>query len=140
MKKKILIGSLLVLTLLLLMPSIPAIQQKTIEDKAYSDFVEKLQVFNVEDIEILDDDIKFPLLFKLLLNYLYFRTMRSFLLILFSSYYDYNTYETVVVYPIIYQRALQMQKITDFIGNFFQNISDRYGFGWELYISEIKQK
>jgi hypothetical protein len=34
MKKKILIGSLLVLTLLLLMPSIPAIQQKTIMDKS----------------------------------------------------------------------------------------------------------
>ena len=40
MKKKILIGSIIAVALLLLMPSIPAIQQKTIEDKAYSDFVE----------------------------------------------------------------------------------------------------
>ena len=43
MQKKILLGSVFVLILLLLMPSIPAIQQKTIEDKAYSDFVEKLK-------------------------------------------------------------------------------------------------
>jgi len=50
MKKKILIGSLLVLTLLLLMPSIPAIQQKTIEDKAYSDLVEKFEDFDLEDL------------------------------------------------------------------------------------------
>jgi len=34
MEKKIIIGSFLVLILLLLMPSIPAIQQMTIEDKA----------------------------------------------------------------------------------------------------------
>lgn len=40
MKKKILLGSLLVITLLLLMPSIPAIQQKTLEDKAFNDFYE----------------------------------------------------------------------------------------------------
>jgi len=40
MNKKILIGSMLVLTLLLLMPSIPAIQLNTIKDKAFSDLVE----------------------------------------------------------------------------------------------------
>ena len=51
MKKKILIGSLLVLTLLLLMPSIPAVQQKTIEDKAYSDFVEELKDVDLEDLQ-----------------------------------------------------------------------------------------
>ena len=140
MNKKILIGSIIAVVLLLLMPSIPAIQQKSVKDKTYSDFVEKLQDFNVENIEILDDDIKFPLLFELLLHYLLFRSIRSLILILISSYYDYDTYDVVVVYPIIYQRALQMQKITDFIGIFFQNISDRYGFGWELYINEIKQK
>ena len=41
MRKKILIGSMLVLTLLLFMPSIPAIQQKIIEDKVIDDFVKK---------------------------------------------------------------------------------------------------
>jgi len=40
MKKKILIGSIIAVTLLLLMPSIPAIQLDTIKDKAYNDLVE----------------------------------------------------------------------------------------------------
>ena len=53
MKKKILIGSLLVLTLLLLMPSIPAIQQKIIEDEAYNDIVERLEDFNFKDLNEL---------------------------------------------------------------------------------------
>jgi hypothetical protein len=43
---------MLVLTLLLLMPSIPAIQQKTIEDNAYSDFVEKLKDTDLENIDL----------------------------------------------------------------------------------------
>jgi len=51
MNKKILIGSILAVALLLLMPSIPAIQQKTIEDKAYSDLVEKFGDFNLEDLQ-----------------------------------------------------------------------------------------
>jgi len=56
MKKKILIGSMLVLTLLLLMPSIPAVQQKTIEDKAYSDLVEQLdEDVDADFIELLKD-------------------------------------------------------------------------------------
>jgi hypothetical protein len=39
MKKRILLGSVLVVTLLLLMPCIPAMEQKTIEYSSYSDFV-----------------------------------------------------------------------------------------------------
>ena len=44
MRKKIIIGCMLVLTLLLLMPSIPAIQKKTVEERPYSDFVEQLNL------------------------------------------------------------------------------------------------
>jgi len=54
MNKKILIGSLLVLTLLLLMPSIPAIQQKTIEDKMYRDLVEKIDTNDMNILKELD--------------------------------------------------------------------------------------
>jgi len=64
MKKKILIGSLLVLTLLLLMPSIPAIQQKTIEDKAYDDLQEKLDTINLNDLGDIEklDWVRHPIL------------------------------------------------------------------------------
>ena len=55
MNKKILIGSILAVALLLLMPSIPAIQQQTIEDKAYSDFVEKFEDVDADFIELLKD-------------------------------------------------------------------------------------
>ena len=58
MKIKILIGNMLVLTMLLLMPSIPAIQQETVEEKAYNDFLEQLDDFDFKDkneIKIFED-------------------------------------------------------------------------------------
>jgi len=55
MNKKILIGSILVLTLLLLMPSIPAIQQKTIE-ASYKPTAFPMSIPSVDD-EV--DDIIF---------------------------------------------------------------------------------
>ena len=89
MKKKILIGSMLVLTLLLLMPSIPAIQQKTIEDKAYSDFVEELKDVDLEDIEVLDDDVKFPLLLQFVESIFYFRGIRAEIMLIISIEMDF---------------------------------------------------
>jgi hypothetical protein len=51
MRKKILIESLLVLTILLLMPSIPAIQQKTIEDGIKQDLKKKTDSINSDIIK-----------------------------------------------------------------------------------------
>ncbi len=79
MKTKILIGSILVLTLLLLMPSIPAIQQKTIEDRTYDDIVEKLDEINLEDLaEIKDLDLKRPpLLYLFVISILFIQVIRG---------------------------------------------------------------
>ena len=61
-RKSILFGIFFVLALILIMPSIPSIEQKTIEDKAYGDFVEKLKDFNLKDIDELEL-IKHPILY-----------------------------------------------------------------------------
>ena len=53
MRKKIIIGCMLVVTLLLLMPSIPAIQQKTIEDRIHSDLVEQLNLKKIKGVSPL---------------------------------------------------------------------------------------
>jgi len=79
MKKKILIGGMLVLTLILLMPSIPAVQQKPIEEGFKQDLKYKLDEINLEEIKDirslidvlqnkfeLPDDSPFRILFNLL--------------------------------------------------------------------------
>ena len=129
MNKKILIGSLLVLTLLLLMPSIPAIQQKSIEDKAYSDLVEELKVADLEEIEELEK-IRHPVLY----------------LIFF------------LIGNINYNRILRLVEFVKFIGNdnmlgsiifcysfwiflkgsvwlvFWLSVSNLFGWDWDFYI------
>jgi len=49
-RKKILFGSIFVLALILLMPSIPAVQQKTIEDRIKHNLQEKLNLNNLEEM------------------------------------------------------------------------------------------
>ena len=54
MKKKILIGSILAVVLLLLMPSIPAIQTNTIREGVKQDLQEKLDSYSLDEINQFD--------------------------------------------------------------------------------------
>ena len=71
MGKRILIGSLLVLTLLLLMPSIPAVQQRSIEDSIETReniLLERLKDINVEKVNnLLNKGLPEPKLLTLLI-------------------------------------------------------------------------
>jgi len=75
MKKKILIGSIIAVLLLLLMPSIPAIQQKSVEEGVKQEIQEKLDTIDFKDlreIKTLDDDVKHLLLYEYVQKILYF--------------------------------------------------------------------
>ena len=121
MGKKILIGSMLVLTLLLLMPSIPAIQQNTIEDNSYSNLVDKL-----------DDDIKHQLLYNIIYMMIDFRLMRGlYLKILSSNFLAFNQ-SREIYYPIVYYRGEWLQKTAIQWGDFWQKISDENGWNWHF--------
>ena len=52
MGKKIIIATMLVLTLFLLMPSIPAIQQNTVEGGIKQDLQEKLDEIQLDDLSV----------------------------------------------------------------------------------------
>jgi len=122
MGKKIIIGSMLVLTLLLLMPSIPAIQQRTIEDKAYSDFVEKL-----EDVEIFDDVMKFSILFVFVIMLALHRNYRAFRIWDFAQP---GGYPNPVEHPLLafYGSWLFLSMVVWI--EFWMNISDKLGWNW----------
>ena len=78
MKKKILIGTILVLTLLLLMPSIPAIQQKTVEEGFKQEIQEKFETIKrgkLKDIKVLDN-MKHPILYYIVILVWYIKLLR----------------------------------------------------------------
>ncbi len=133
MKKKILIGSLLVLILLLLMPSIPAIQQKTVEHKVYSDFVEQLNTVDFKDFKGINklDGIKHTPLYYIVYFIADFRTERANILFDISCHID-NWGQMDIYYPIIFLRVIWLDITVYKWCNFWNNISETLGWGWNL--------
>ncbi len=80
MKKKILIGSIFVLVLILLMPSIPAIQHKTVEEGFKQDLQEKLEAITVDDLKEMEelDGIRHPILYAIVISIANFRFSRCY--------------------------------------------------------------
>ena len=140
MKKKILIGSLLVLTLLLLMPSIPAIQQKTVEGGFKQDLQEKLGAINIDDLKDIEvlDGIRHPILLRFVLIYLYIQVLKfdinTIWLVIFcldwdelGSSIDYN----IFYYIFSFRMEFSYFKASAWI-SFWKDISDRLRWNWNL--------
>ena len=136
MKKKILIGSMLVLTLLLLMPSIPAIQQKNVEDildTKESELITKLRDLEIKKIKDLINKKPLdysPKFFTLLISAIFmFRAIRGILLYS-SSITGYWNEE--IIHPILYARGiwLYVTAIICILGwQYFYTI---LGWNWEF--------
>jgi len=130
MKKKILIGSMLVLTLLLLMPSIPAIQQKTIEEGIKQDIREKLDTIALDDLKDIKmlDWIRHPIIYVLLSIYIPIRAesvmkFLEFVVELLPRHIDSPIF--VILYQWLYVRLYWFR-------NILQGIADFRGWNWDL--------
>jgi len=116
MKKKILIGSMLVLTLLLLMPSIPAIQHKTIEEGIKQD---------LQELEW----IRHPLLYTLVMLLCYFRMIRATIILNIAS--DYIWWYHDIHFPLLFIRGVWLAVTSGIWYTFWQIVSDILGWGWD---------
>ncbi len=126
MGKRILIGSIIAVVLLLLMPSIPAIQQKTIEDKAYSDLGKRF-----EDIKVLDR-VKHPILYALVMILFFHRLGRGSMLLEISTENWNFPYNYDIVYPVLFCWFLWIFLTLEIYSRFLNNISDTFGWGWNV--------
>ena len=144
MGKRILIGSMLVLAMLLLMPSIPAVQQKTIEEGYKQDIQEKLESITLdelEDIEVLDG-IKRPLLRALVLSFFNFQGLRFVFyfvlaLVVFAEPVDDGEPGLIqpthpILFSICLGRALLLLLAGTIWAEFWNHISDTLGWGWDI--------
>ena len=134
MSKKILIGSMLVFTILLLMPSIPAIQMETIEDGTYNDLVEQLDFKDVLEIKELEQ-IKHPLLYTLVKLLLDCRWTRieilgeiSFDVFSYGSWFDVEIYR-----PVLFLRCIMLLVTSAFLGYFWNNLSNTFEWDWDPF-------
>jgi len=136
MRNKIIIGSMLVLTLLLLMPSIPAIQQNTIEDGIKQDVQEKLETINIDNIEVLEGIIH-PLLYKFILFIINFRLERAFALRDISSYITsgvpvHGFPRLIITRPLIYLRGFWLFITALMLNDIILQITNTLGWDWDI--------
>ncbi len=131
--KKIIIGSMLVLTMLLLMPSIPAIQQKIIEDRAYNDLIEQLDIKDIRKIKGLER-IKHPFLYFMVNIIIGFRVLRAFVLFLISTEYDpiWRWPGPQIKYPLLWDRMIMLMATVELWVVFWAYVSCIMGWNWNL--------
>lgn len=138
MNKKLLLSSLLVLTLLLLMPSIPAIQhnifKKDIKDKMLTKLPEDLDFKDLREIvnSVKVDKLKHPLLYFFVILVAGFRWIRC--LILGEISLDIIPGEIPGVeirHPILFLRCMWLIATVEFWDLYWNNLSDKYGWNWK---------
>lgn len=146
MKKKILIGSIFVLILLLLMPSIPAIQQKSIEEGFKQEIQEKLETISLEDLKDIKvlDWIRHPLLYIIILKSIDIRyeqiyRVLDFLIdfMYYAIYYmiyggHYISYAFALLVLLICSRVFWLAITLSYWSHFWYNLSDKLNWNWDI--------
>jgi len=119
MKKKLIFGSMLVLTLLLLMPAIPAIQQNLVKN---------------EKIVESEDQIKFPILNGIVCFLLISRYIRAIILHSVSSNGTDDggrgPPDIEILHPILYFRAMWLVMKLNLLMISSIILSDELGLNW----------
>ena len=125
MNKKILIGSIIAVALLLIMPSIPAIQHKAINDKTFDNIIQKPYDGSIEDLldDIKNNYWKYPLLYLIVRGIFVFRLSRASLLLELSTDVDYSG--MVITHPLIFLRSMWLMETGAFVYFYLEGV-----FGW----------
>ena len=130
MKKKILVGSVFILALLLLMPSIPAIQNKTIEDISDNIIRDKIKNLIIKGLpeKVILGDIKYPVLNFIVVSMIFFRFFRLYWILWEINYRTTNEY----VYFLSNVRAYWLEFTLVVMVEISEFLSDRLGWNWIL--------
>ena len=123
---------MLVFIMLLLMPSITAIQKKTIEDRAYNDLVEPLdttKVKELKDIEKLEGP-KHPSIYYIVYFIAGFRKERANILFDISCHID-NWGRMDIYFPLLFIRMIWLDITVYKWCNFWNTLSDTLGWNCE---------
>jgi len=122
MNKKLLLGSISVLTLLLLMPSIPAVQNNVVKDEMSSHIPENLDFEDIKKLEMIEL-MKHPILYLIVRGIFVFRLSRESILFEWSTDVDYSG--LVVTHPIIFLRSIWLAETGAFVYYYLEAM-----FGW----------
>jgi hypothetical protein len=132
MEKKTIIGSIIAVAILLLMPTITAIQQNTIIEYTHNDLINQV---DTKDIKKLDR-IKHLLLYNLVcflttLRYQHLEILFDITVVIIPNG-DIPLVE--VKYPILGLRCIWLGITLELWCLFWNNLSNAYGWNWDISI------
>jgi len=129
MNKKILIGSMLVFTMLLLMPSIPAIQIESFKEGVQQNIDDlKTRLSNIESLIELPE--RFPLLFLFVYSIALFRLIRFEILFELATEPSDFAPGYIVTNWLLYIRCAFLINGLDWWLAIWIEISENFGWGW----------
>ena len=123
MRKKLVFGIILVLTLLLLMPSISAIQTNVVKDEILIKIHKDLDFKEMND---LGDVEKFPNLYEFLARWLGLRFGHGLMLCWLGIPFYYNS-----PFGIITKRGIWLCMSSFYIADILDFIVEKLGWNWE---------
>jgi len=82
----------------------------------------------------LNENVKFSNLYKFISFCLFNRFYRGLCLEMISAVYDQETQEQIILKPIIYNRAKWLLISAAELNEYFQKLSDKFGWNWEMPI------
>ena len=135
MNKKILIGSIIAVSTLLLMPSIPAIQHITIEEDIKQNIQEKLDSINLDTIKNYEiSDVKHPFLYLFVLSLveLYVNRILFYEALMNSIPIDFIFHSFIILFlfSILFARYIWLYSVVVVWVDFWQKIADKNGWDW----------
>ncbi len=136
MNKKILIGSIIAVVILLLMPSISAIQQRAIKDRAYDDLFEQLDDVDFKDVKEINtldlgERVKHPLLYIFVFTLGAIRGIRGFYLMMNSSNFPGMPEGLEINNPLIFYRGAWLSFTAIVWIQLWRYVGQKMGWNWE---------
>jgi hypothetical protein len=132
MKTKIVIGSLIAVTILLLMPSIPAIQNNIVKENLIS---ESIKDFGLNELKEVFDfpNVKLPILFIIVVTIFNLRAIPAFIHLILA-YYSNDHQDRSMKRPLLGLRGYRIMLTALIWAVFWTSISRILGWNWELYL------
>ncbi len=135
MNKKIVVSSVFIIILFFLLPSIPAIQFKTVEESVYNDFIndiKNIDLKNLKIVENLDEFPNHPVLYYIVMIIYYFRIISAYYLYNNSiGFEDYGEIPQLYIkHPLLFIIAIVLLFRADMWDSFWKTIANKMGWNW----------
>lgn len=134
MKKRILLGCIIAVVVLLLMPSIPAGHLNSIQNRInqVNDVISEQPIFHIKGFPEIPE--RFPLLFLLISSIIICRLIRYYWLFEWSTEPGELPREYNIIHPLLYARSTILLLKTGLWITGWEGIANYFGWDWKFIL------